>query len=180
MAFIRKIEELEDHRAKLEDGKPCPLCGSTEHPFAEGNVPVPDEIEQKIESLTKLIDKADEQEAAIKKLEQAETAARKNLNDSEKLETEATNDKKAAEKTLAELKDALTKLRTGFDEFKLAISRKLKPLGITEILETEVESLLESLKSRLKAWQEQVKQKTDIEKQIADIDSEVKRLECRD
>ena len=67
MAFIKKIEELEDHRAKLEDGKPCPLCGSNDHPFAEGNVPVPDEIEQKIESLTKLIDKADEQEAAIKK-----------------------------------------------------------------------------------------------------------------
>ena len=66
MAFIRKIEELEDHRAKLEDGKPCPLCGSTDHPFAEGNVPVPDEIEQKIESLTKLIDKAEKQETAIK------------------------------------------------------------------------------------------------------------------
>lgn len=178
MAFIRKIEELEDHRAKLEDGKPCPLCGSNDHPFAEGNVPVPDEIEQKIESLTKLIDKADEQEATIKKLEQAETSARKNLNDSEKLETEATNDKKAAEKTVAELKDALTKLRTGFDELKLAVSGKLQPLGITEIPETEVESLLESLRSRLKAWQEQVKQKTDIEKQIAAIDSEVKRLDA--
>ncbi len=178
MAFIRKIEELEDHRAKLEDGKPCPLCGSNDHPFAEGNVPVPDEIEQNIESLTKLIDKADEQEAAIKKLEQAETAARKNLNDSEKLETEATNDKKAAEKTLAELKDALTKLRTGFDELKLAVFGKLQPLGITEIPESEVEALLESLRSRLKAWQEQVKQKTDIEKQIAAIDSEVKRLDA--
>jgi exonuclease SbcC len=178
MAFIRKIEELEDHRAKLEDGKPCPLCGSNDHPFAEGNVPVPDEIEQKIESLTKLIDKADEQEAAIKKLEQAETAARKNLNDSEKLETEATNDKKAAEKTLAELKDALTKLRTGFNKLKLAVSGKLQPLGITEIPEAEVESLLESLRSRLKAWQEQVKQKTDIEKQIAAIDSEVNRLDA--
>jgi exonuclease SbcC len=178
MAFIRKIAELEDHRAKLEDGKPCPLCGSNDHPFAEGNVPVPDEIEQKIESLTKLIDKADEQEAAIKKLEQAETAARKNLNDSEKLETEAANDKKTAEKTLAELKETLTKLRTSFDELKLAVSGKLQPLGITEIPETEVESLLESLRSRLKAWQEQVKQKTDIEKQIAAIDSEVKRLDA--
>ena len=178
MAFIRKIEELEDHRAKLEDGKPCPLCGSNDHPFAEGNVPVPDEIEQKIESLTKLIDKADEQEAAIKKLEQAETAARKNLNDSEKLETEATNDKKAAEKTLAELEDALTKLRTGFDELKLAVSGKLQPLGITEIPEAEVEALLDFLRSRLKAWQEQIKQKTDIEKQIAAIDSEVKRLDA--
>ncbi len=178
MVFIRKVEELEDHRTKLEDGKPCPLCGSTEHPFAEGNIPVPDEIEQKIESLTKLIDKADEQEAIIKKLEQAETAARKNLNDSEKLETEAANDKKATEKTLTELKDALTKLRTGFNELKLAVSGKLQPLGITEIPETEVEALLESLKSRLKAWQGQVKLKTDIEKQIAAIDSEVKGLDA--
>ncbi len=178
MAFIKKIEELEDHRAKLEDGKPCPLCGSTEHPFAEGNVPVPDEIEQKIESLTKLINKAEDQEAAIKKLEQADTTARKNLNDSEKLETDAINDKKAAEKSLTELKDALTKLRIGFEELKLAVSGKLEPLGITEIRSSEVEALLESLKSRLKAWQEQVKQKTDIEKQIAAIDSEVKRLDA--
>jgi len=178
MAFIRKIEELKDHRAKLEDGKPCPLCGATEHPFAEGNVPAPDEIEQKIEALTKLIDKADEQEAAIKKLEQAETTARKNLNDTEKLETEAANNKKTAEKTLAELKDTLAKLGTGFDELKLAVSGKLQPLGITEIPEADVEALLDSLKSRLKAWQEQVKQKADIEKQIADIDSEVKRLDA--
>lgn len=178
MAFIRKIEELEDHRAKLEDGKPCPLCGSNDHPFAEGNVPVPDEIEQKIELLTKLIDKADEQEAAIKKLEQAEATARKNLNNSEKLETEAANNKKAAEKTLAELKDTLSKLRTGFKQLKLAVSEKLQPLGITKIPESEVESLLESLKSRLKSWQEQAKQKAEIEKQIAAIDSEVKRLDA--
>ena len=178
MAFIRKIEELEDHRAKLEDGKPCPLCGSTEHPFAEGNVPVPDEIEQKIESLTKLIDTADEQEAAIKKLEQAETTARNNLNNSERQEIEAANNKKAAEKTLSELKETLLRLRTGFDELKLAVSGKLQPLGITEIPESEVEALLESLKSRLKAWQEQAKLKTDIEKQIVDINSEVKRLDA--
>ena len=178
MAYIKKIVELEDRRAKLEDGKPCPLCGSTEHPFAAGNVPVPDEIEQKIESLNKLIDKADKQEAAIKKLEQAEATARKKLNDSEKLETEANNDKKAAEKTFAELKDVLTKLRTGFDELKLAVSVKLEPLGITEIPETEVEAFLEFLKSRLKSWQEMAKQKADIEKQIAAIDSEMKRLEA--
>jgi len=178
IAFIRKIEELEDHRAKLEDGKPCPLCGSTGHPFAEGNVPAPDEIEQKIESLTRLINKAEDQEAAIKKLEQAETTARNNLNNSEKLETEAANDKKAAEKTLAELKDTLTKLRTGFDELKLAVFGKLEPLGIKEIPESEVEALLESLKSRLKEWQEQLQQKTEIEKQITAIDSEVKRRDA--
>ncbi len=177
MAFIKKIEELEDHRAKLEDGKPCPLCGSTEHPFAEGNVPVPEEIEQKIESLTKLIDTADEQESAIKQLEQAETAARNKLNNSEKLETEAANNKKAAEKTLVALKDCLTKLRAGFDELKLAITQKLEPLGYS-IDCADPESTIRNLQSKITMWQEQVQQKTDIEKQIADINSEVKRLDA--
>ena len=32
MAFISKIAELEEHRAKLEDGRPCPLCGATDTP----------------------------------------------------------------------------------------------------------------------------------------------------
>ena len=115
MAYLSKIEELEDHRARLEDGKPCPLCGSEEHPFAEGNVPIPDEIEQKIEALTRLITKADDHEIAIKKFERAEAVARKNLNDSEKLEAIALSDKKAAEKTLAELKDSLEKLLSRFE-----------------------------------------------------------------
>ncbi len=141
MAYIRRIEELEDHRNKLEDGKPCPLCGATKHPFAEGNVPVPDAIEQKIASLTTLIEKADEQESAIKKLEQEETSARKNLNDSEKLENDARNDRNTAERTLAELQESLANLHTGFDEIKLGVSGKLQPLGITGIPESEVESL---------------------------------------
>jgi len=177
MAYIKKIVELEDHRAKLEDGKPCPLCGSTEHPFAEGNVPVPDEIEQKVESLTKLISKAEEQEAAIKELEQAETDARNLLNDSEKLETNAANNKKAVEKTLADLKDILKKQRGSFDKQKQSIEDKLTPRGY-KIDFANPQSEIKNLKSKIKKWQEQAKQKTEIEKQIASIDSEVKRLDA--
>ena len=178
MAFLSKIAELEDHRSKLEDGKPCPLCGSKEHPFAEGNIPLPDETEKKIESLTTLITKVDNLESANKKLEESEAVAFKNLTDSDRMEATATNDKKAAEKTLAELKVGLDRLRVSFAELKQLVSSKLQTLGITEIPDNDVSSLLESLKVRLKAWQDQVKEKAKIEKQIASIDSEMKRLDA--
>lgn len=178
MILIRKIGELKEQRRKLEDGKPCPLCGSTEHPFAKGNVPVPDEIEEKIELLSRLIDKVEKEEAAIKKLEHEETAARKKLNDSEKLEAETAHEKKAAEKTLTELKGVLARLRNNFNELKLEVSGRLQPLGITEISESDVQGLLAALKLRLKQWQEKEKQKSDIEKQLALIDSDVRRLEA--
>lgn len=176
MAFLTKIRELEEHRAKLEDGKPCPLCGAIEHPFAQGNIPVPDETEQKIGLLTKLINRAEDQEATIKKLEDEESLGRKNLTEAEKQESVAANDKKAAEKALSEVTGILGKLRADFTERRQVVSTKLIPLGIADIPDTNISSLLETLRARLKAWQDQIKQKADIEKQIANMDSEVKRL----
>ncbi|TQL14952.1 exonuclease SbcC [Zymomonas mobilis] len=176
MTFLTKITELEDIRAKLEDGKPCPLCGATEHPFAEGNIPVPDKVEQKIDLLSNLISKAEHQEISIQKLEKAESLARENLTNAEKLELTADNNKKATDKIFTEMKDSLVKLRADFTKCRQAITVKLQPLGISDIPETGISSLVESLRAQRNAWQTQVKEKADIEKQIANIDSDLRSL----
>lgn len=178
MAFLTKIAELEDLRAKLEDGKHCPLCGATEHPFAEGNVPVPDEIEKKIDALAMLIHKAEDQEAAIAKLKEAANLTRKNLTEAEKLEAAAANHKAGAEKALAEVTDGLVKYRANFIERRQTVTAKLKPFGIADISETDIPLLIKALKTKLKEWQSESKKKVEIEKHISDIYTEIKQLDA--
>ncbi|MCK5720988.1 MAG: AAA family ATPase, partial [Gammaproteobacteria bacterium] len=79
MAYLRKIANLEDERAKLEDDKPCPLCGSPHHPFAEGNVPEIDETEKKINELSSLIQKAEHLERELKEYESKKKEAASTL-----------------------------------------------------------------------------------------------------
>jgi len=73
LVFLASVKELADHRAGLEEGKPCPLCGAAQHPFATGNVPGSDKadaVEQQIAALTKQINEAEDriaQKAAIEK-----------------------------------------------------------------------------------------------------------------
>ncbi|MBT3178714.1 MAG: AAA family ATPase [Desulfobacula sp.] len=178
MAFLTKISELETHRAKLEDGKPCPLCGAKEHPFAEGNVPVPDETERKIDILTELIQKAEKLETVIKKLEAKEKEAQKNWVESEKLKDSAANEKKPVEKSLTDLAYDIRKLRSDFADLKKAVLIKLQPLGIEEIPDSDVSRLIESLQKKLREWQDQGKKNTEIEKKLSDLDYEMKRIDA--
>ncbi|NOQ51241.1 MAG: exonuclease SbcC, partial [Desulfuromonadaceae bacterium] len=43
LSLLKKIQDFKEARQQLQDDEPCPLCGAKEHPFAEGNIPVPDE-----------------------------------------------------------------------------------------------------------------------------------------
>lgn len=48
--LLKKIESFEEARKKLQDNQQCPLCGSLDHPFAAGNIPIPDEAVQSLEA----------------------------------------------------------------------------------------------------------------------------------
>ncbi|TYT73851.1 AAA family ATPase [Desulfobotulus mexicanus] len=89
--LLRRIQDLEEARTRLEDGKPCPLCGSVEHPYAKENIPLPDAAEEELKKLRKDLKALEKnlmalgvKEAELRKdKEQLVLKKRKNLGDQE-------------------------------------------------------------------------------------------------
>ncbi|GHT32382.1 nuclease SbcCD subunit C [Bacteroidia bacterium] len=54
--LAQTVQDLNEQRKLLEDGKECPLCGATEHPYAKGNIPQVGEIHEKLNALNKQFD----------------------------------------------------------------------------------------------------------------------------
>lgn len=67
--YIKKIIKLEDERSLLVKGKPCPLCGSIEHPYSDDGIPEKKEITTKIEDLEQIINRYEEYEESQKLLD---------------------------------------------------------------------------------------------------------------
>jgi DNA repair protein SbcC/Rad50 len=173
MAFLSKIAQLEDHRAQLESGSACPLCGATEHPYAMGNVPAKAKTEEDIERLTQLITQAEAQEDRITVCKSAEDTTRTHLANSERDEMVALQKKKDFENGQAELTRVLASLDADVVVLTQSVFNKLEPLGMTERDNAEVTVLLSSLRERLSVWQEKTKNKTLIETKLATINDEI-------
>lgn len=177
MALRQTIADLETERSRLEDGKACPLCGATEHPFARGNVPEMDEIEQTIAGLTAVIEQAEEQETALKDSETVEKAAGQTVVDSEKRETQMAHEAGAMEKRLADVTRDIQDIKTRYDQVSGAIRRNLDQQGFV-LNETEPESTIRDLRTRVAVWQDHVTRRVDIEKQVADLDRALEKREA--
>ena len=48
LILLAKIQDLTEERNKLREGEPCPLCGSTQHPFATHQPYTPEHTEQEL------------------------------------------------------------------------------------------------------------------------------------
>lgn len=71
------VKTYEEKRKELADGKPCPLCGATEHPYCAGALPQPDPFRLRLREMqAALSDLVSRRDAARRDFEMADEAFR--------------------------------------------------------------------------------------------------------
>lgn len=178
VAYLNKIASLEAERNQLQDGKFCPLCGSEVHPYAEGNIPAVDETQKEIEILEELIPKCEKLEQDIIQQQQLEKKVTESVTALEKNEAKFTNDLTAFAKQGAEFEAEIQQRNSALGELKTLLLTRLQPFGVKELPDGDVSPLLHSLKSRLTKWQENQGQKEILEKQLLEIETNLKGVEA--
>lgn len=125
---IRELSaSLEEHRRRLAEGEPCPLCGSTLHPYCENSPSSPDELEEKIKEA------ADDCERCRKNLYSLETRLKQNNDIKEKKSAEIANLQKDI---LAARGKCMSAIESLPEEY-----RKLEPQTILDTLRTRTADL---------------------------------------
>ena len=81
LILLAKIQDLTDERDKLRHGEPCPLCGSTAHPFATHQPYTPDDTEQQLAIAKQRLDNINHQLQQLLLEEHALTNSQQQRND---------------------------------------------------------------------------------------------------
>jgi len=115
VSLLARIRDLEEERKRLADGRPCPLCGAVDHPYAQGNVPAGNEAEAKLTAVRDLCRKAAQE---LGTLEAARVRTMAEISHGEKERQEKEGALKKDEELYGLL---LTKLPIQFDEQDRAV-----------------------------------------------------------
>lgn len=163
------IQSLEEKRARLHDGEACPLCGSTEHPWAENNVPVDDGLEKECHAL----------ELRIKNVENLE----RNLAEREKELAIMKHELKALEARIADLQGQISQCSFRINDARKRVLESENILANKkEVLFKELDSFGISpenanscviLKTRREKWLQTCGLKEEIDKQAQDLTARI-------
>jgi DNA repair protein SbcC/Rad50 len=164
LADLKKITDYGTERTLLQDGKPCPLCGSIHHPFAEGNVPLTNESEQELAELESVLKEYATVNLRITELTKAERISTNKVVQEKNKKDLTEQQKLNADNEIARRQVEFNMYKVKYDQISESLTTLIIPFGISDIPENEEEigSILTSLSKRRDEWQIRQSRKGDI------------------
>jgi exonuclease SbcC len=197
IAELKKVADFETERTLLEDDKPCPLCGSLQHPYAKGNIPVSTEAESELARLIILIKEAEKLNERLSVLREKEKESGEKVALLRNTRAILSEKQRNSELTVKEQTEYLNNCKEKRIRQQSAFLKMLGIYGISEIpgegegikklissLETRKNTYIEKDKRRLEIDREKVLRQSEIKEctaiiniKVADIEVKVKDLE---
>jgi exonuclease SbcC len=177
-AFLKQIQSLEKQRLHLEDGKPCPLCGALEHPYAAGNQPEADAAEARLKELKAKIERAETLEGEVRNLETLEKAEAAAEKTAESAAARAAFERETAAKEVGRLHKEILEAATEGANRSQGVRAMLHPFGVDEVSAETAEAVLADLRQRYEDWKGQTAKKTTQAQRVQALSAAVESLEA--
>ncbi|MFW6387052.1 MAG: SbcC/MukB-like Walker B domain-containing protein [Thermodesulfobacteriota bacterium] len=177
LALLQRIAALEDQRAHLQEGQPCPLCGATAHPYATGEVPEQSETEARIEKFNTLIENAEGLQQEIEKMqakaEQDRTALTLLKTRGATLEYAYQRAQERKEENATTLKELQWRYAAQLDP----LQQRIEAFGAHFDPQVPQQSVA-YLTQRVEEWQALEQRQTGLNTELTRVDAEVERLDA--
>jgi DNA repair protein SbcC/Rad50 len=180
LAELKKIADFGVERTLLEDGKPCPLCGSHSHPYAEGNIPVANEFELELADLILLLKNHAGLMIKLAKFQETEKKSTLRVNQITNQHALALEQQQSMERIKKSQASDAERIGLTYKKSEEDLLRLLAPFGITEIPaeEGEINKMTGLLNDRKNDWQDKESRKTGIDLAITAKKAEVEQSDA--
>lgn len=153
LAYCNKVKSLNVHRASLQEGRPCPLCGSKDHPYIDTlSLPQIDKTETKITKLNNLINKVEIIHKNIEELKQKQDIIEKEVAKADKTVTSYKIKKREANNHLKLIKSNLERCLEKINELSRLLVVYLTPFGVKIIDNNQLNNIYSILENKLNKW----------------------------
>ena len=176
MALCQRIADLEAERSQLEDGRACPLCGATEHPFAEGNVPKVSEVAEQVAALDARIERVEAMQQDAESQARAAQAAREAFAAARAAQEKSALTRQGAQTAQAEALARLAQAESELTRRREAIALALEPWLSGVCRQADLGALVDSLRVRARAWASKVDERATCARQLGELQGEEARL----